>query len=307
MDFRELSYILAIAKYQNITKAAEALYVSQPTLSKFLISLERDLGQRLFRKVGHKYVLTYAGERYVERANEIIRIKNELDNELADIIKQDVGVLNVAIPQMRGTYMLPATLPVFRERHPNVRVNLIEARSDEIDRALLNGQVDVAFYSKPNNLNPNLEYETIKGEELLICVPKGHPVGQHASPNPFSRYPKLDPALLRDELLLRPMPDQRTRQITDDYFDANGLKFTNETFTSNISSIIHLVAAGYGVSFIFETHVKNIVGMDAVDCYSFGEIRTVHDFVASTRKGSYVSNYARDFIDITRQLFAESK
>ena len=62
MDFRELNYVLAIEKYQNITKAADSLYVSQPTLSKFLMNLENTLGQKLFRKLGNKYILTYAGE-----------------------------------------------------------------------------------------------------------------------------------------------------------------------------------------------------------------------------------------------------
>ena len=61
MDFKDLSYVLAIARYQNITKAANSLYVTQPTLTKFLQNLEAELGQKLFRKLGHRFVLTYAG------------------------------------------------------------------------------------------------------------------------------------------------------------------------------------------------------------------------------------------------------
>lgn len=61
MDFKDMSYVLAIAKHQNITKAAEALYITQPTLTKFLQNLERDLGQKLFKRLGNRYVLTYAG------------------------------------------------------------------------------------------------------------------------------------------------------------------------------------------------------------------------------------------------------
>lgn len=75
MDFRDLSYVLAIAKYQNITKAADALYITQPTLTKFLQSLESQMGQKLFRKLGHRFVLTYAGERYVSKATEILNLK----------------------------------------------------------------------------------------------------------------------------------------------------------------------------------------------------------------------------------------
>ena len=87
MDFRELNYVLAIEKYQNITKAADSLYVSQPTLSKFLMNLENTLGQKLFRKLGNKYILTYVGEQYVKTAKEILLLKSNLDIQLADILK----------------------------------------------------------------------------------------------------------------------------------------------------------------------------------------------------------------------------
>ena len=82
MDFKDLSYVLAIARYQNITKAANSLYVTQPTLTKFLQNLETELGQKLFRKLGHRFVLTYAGERYVAKATEILNLKKEMDQLL---------------------------------------------------------------------------------------------------------------------------------------------------------------------------------------------------------------------------------
>ena len=85
MDFRDLSYVLAIAKTQNITKAADSLYVTQPTLTKFLQNLEKEMGQKLFRKLGNRFVLTYAGERYVAKATEILNLKKELDQEMGDI------------------------------------------------------------------------------------------------------------------------------------------------------------------------------------------------------------------------------
>ena len=80
MDFKDLSYVIAIAKTQNITKAADMLYVTQPTLTKFLQNLEREMGQKLFKKLGNRFVLTYAGERYVAKATEILNLKKELDN-----------------------------------------------------------------------------------------------------------------------------------------------------------------------------------------------------------------------------------
>ena len=307
MDFRELTYILAIAKHQNITKAAESLYVGQPTLSKFLISLESDLGLKLFRKLGHKYVLTYAGERYVDKAAQILRMKSDLDAELADIVKRDEGVLNVAFANMRCSYMLPCTLPAFQRLHPNVKVNIYEGNSDENDRRLLEGQVELAFYSKPSETNPLIEYETLSVEELLICAKKGHPVGRFAVPNPSSAYPKLDPSILKNEVILMMQPEQRTRQIVDSFLHERGIRFENVIYTSNLQAIMELVAIGYGVAFIFETHLRHRAPTQSIECYSFGEPKMLSDFVAAYRKGSYLPRYALDFIEIARQSVAVSE
>ena len=303
MDFRELNYVLAIEKYHNITKAAESLYVSQPTLSKFLANLEHDLGQKLFRKLGNKYILTFAGQKYVDTAREILLLKSNLDIELADILKKDVGVLNVAFPRMRCTYMLPATLPVFQAEHPNIKINVFEGSSDENDKLLLEGKAEIAFYSKPETLNPLIDHDTIRKEETLICLCKDHPLGRYAQPNPSSRYPRLDPKLLKNELILQLMPEQRTRQITSRYFSNIGLNFENVMTTSSLPAIMELVSVGYGASFIFETHLMHHHFTKSIDCYSFGEPQTLTDFVVASRHGSYLPSYAHDFIKIARDLF----
>lgn len=306
MDFRELNYVLAIHKYQNITRAANSLYVSQPTLSKFLINLENTLGLKLFRKLGNKYVLTYAGEQYVKTAKEILIMKSNLDIQLADILKRDVGVLNIAFPRMRCIYMLPVTLPRFQQEHPNIKVNVFEGSSDENDKRLLDGKAEIAFYSRPDTPNPKIDYETLNKEELLICLCKNHPLGRYAQPNPSSRYPRLDPMLLQNELILQMMPEHRTRQLTDRYFTSIGLKFKNIMTTSSLPAIMELVSVGYGAAFIFETHLMHYTFTQPIDCYSFGEPKTVSDFVVAHRHGGYLSSYAHDFIRIAKDLFDTS-
>ena len=301
MDFRELTYLQAIAKHGNITKAAESLYVGQPTLSKFLMSLEEELGLKLFRRVGNRYVPTHAGKRYMEKASQILALKADLDAEMADIIKREVGEISVAFASMRCTYMLPCVLPAFHRMHPNVKVNVFEGNSEENDRRLLDGQVEVAFYSKPSDLNSQILYETLAQEELLICTCKDHPLGRFAKPNPASPYPKLELSLLKNEQIIMMRPQQRTRQIMDGILREAGISFEKVLYTSNLPSIMELAALGYGVSFIHESHLRHRAGVQPIDCYSFGEPRVVTDFVAATRRGSYMSRYTQDFIDIVRQ------
>ena len=170
--------------------------------------------------------------------------------ELADILKRDVGVLNLAFARMRCTYMLPGTLPDFRLLHPNVKVNIYEGSSDENDRRLLEGQVDLPFYSRPAVENPQLEYQVLDREELLICTCRDHPLGRFAKES-FGSRPTLDPELLEKELIILLQPEQRTRQITDALCQERHLRFANTVYTSNLPAAMGLVARGYGIAFIF--------------------------------------------------------
>ena len=160
LDFKELRYIASIARNQNLTKASQELYISQPSLSKFLHNLENSMGVKLFDRLGNKFVLTYAGERYLEYAERILLIKKDLDDEMNDISALRDGRLNIAFPQTRCSYMAPAILPEFKRAYPNVRVNLFEASSNELEKMLLNGNVDIAIFNGPVN-HPELASEIL--------------------------------------------------------------------------------------------------------------------------------------------------
>ena len=265
-----------------------------------MIALEEELGLKLFRRLGHRYVLTYAGERYVERAAQILRLKEDLDAEMADILKRDVGVLRVAFAPMRGSYMLPGVLPVFQQRHPNVKITVLEGSSAENDKRLLDGQADLAFYSRPGETNVQIDYQTLAQEELLLCTGQEHPLGKFAKPAPNGAYPYLDLTLLKDERVLLLKPEQRTRQIVDGVLHESRVQLNNTLCTSNMQAIMGLVAGGYGVSFLFDSHLRHRVEPRPIACYRFGENRVLCDFVAASRKGSYLPHYAQDFIEIVK-------
>ena len=299
MDFRELSYIAAIAKHQNITKAAEALYISQPGLSKFLTGLEADLGLKLFDRIDKKYTPTYAGERYLTYARTILDTKASLDAELADIIKRDVGVLNIALPNMRCAYMLPKTLPAFNAKYPNVKVNIFEGTSAVIDQRLLEGETDLAFYSKPYKPNPRITYETLAREELKVCTRLGHPVRD------LAKSGHVELSALGEERLILLSPEQRTGQISRYWLARAGIDLSNSITTNNMPAVIALTEQGWGVSFVFESHLRWHSPKPELDTYSFGDGRVMSDFVAAYRKGGYLSSYARDFIMIAGNLYAQ--
>ena len=302
MDFKDLSYVLAIAKYQNITKAANSLYVTQPTLTKFLQNLETELGQKLFRKLGHRFILTYAGERYVAKATEILHLKKELDQELNDIIKNNSGSLKIAFPTMRGTYMLPCTLPIFNALYPNVHLHILESHSSQLESMLLNGEADLAFFNLPVR-SPDIDYEIISHEELLLILPSRHPLAELGVQKEGCKYPWMDLRQLKNERFIFQIPGQRTQETVDQLFKAYGITPLVKLQTSNIAAKVQLVAKNYGCGFVTETHLKHIEPKPDIACFSVGtDNSTTVDFVAAYRRGSYLPYHAQEYIKIVKDF-----
>lgn len=301
MDFRDLSYVLAIAKYQNITKAAESLYITQPTLTKFLQNLERQLGQKLFKKLGNRFILTYAGERYLSYAKKILDIKKELDQEMGDLSHNHTGVLKVAFPVMRGTYMLPCTLPIFYKLYPNVKLNILEAHSQSLEGMILNGDTDLAFFNLPIK-SVNIDYEIISHEEVLLVISAQHPLARAGVQKKGCKYPWMDLHFMEKEPFILQIPGQRTRQTVDCLLKENGFVPNILLETSNIHASVELASKSYAACFVTETHLKHVHLEAPIARFSVGSPCTTVDFVAAYRKGSYIPHHALEYIKIVKEF-----
>ncbi|WP_181995657.1 LysR family transcriptional regulator [Clostridium sp. AM58-1XD] len=115
MDFKQLFYIVKVAECQNITKAAKALFVSQPSLSQFISKAEEELGVKIFDRSTNPLTLTYAGRKYIEAARKILDINDNVKKELQDIAGYQKGLINLGIPKERGSYMLPGLMKEFKK------------------------------------------------------------------------------------------------------------------------------------------------------------------------------------------------
>lgn len=180
MDFKELEYFSTIVKCGNLTHAARQLYVSQPTLSKFLQKLEEDLGLVLFQRGSRRLKLTYAGQRYYAHVERILSQKREMDAEMTDILRSDRGVLYVGIPPFRCSFSLPKVLPIFHKEFPQVQFRIVEAPSAVLDQKLLNGEIDLAFYMSFERIT-GLSYQVMHSDKMYAILSKGHPLEAKAA------------------------------------------------------------------------------------------------------------------------------
>lgn len=178
MILKELQYILAVEKYGSISKAAEALFITQPALSRYISALEDSLKIHLFYRTGNRLNFTKEGQQYVAAAQKMMNVYEEFRESLSDHSAATRGKLSVSMPSFRSAHFLPLVLPRFIQEYPEVELTVLEAEAEIADELLLNKKADVVVMDYPP-VHTNITYYPFYEEEILIAVPKTiRPVGE---------------------------------------------------------------------------------------------------------------------------------
>jgi len=180
MKLQQLRFLLAVVENElNITAAAEALYTSQPGVSKQLRLLEDELGLQLFVRNGKRIeTLTDAGERVVRHASRIMQ-EAERIKSLADELRGDVsGALALATTQTQARYVLPKVIGHFRDRFEHVDFHLHQGTTEQIGRMVADRQVDFAIVSGSSEPFPDLVTLPVYRWDRVLAVPLDHPLAQ---------------------------------------------------------------------------------------------------------------------------------
>ncbi|SDK53720.1 DNA-binding transcriptional regulator, LysR family [Paenibacillus sp. ov031] len=149
MDIRVLKYFLTVANVGNITKAAEILHITQPTLSRQLMDLEEELGTRLFIRGKRQITLTDSGLLFQQRVKEIISLLDKTERDLAEQKDLIGGVVSIGCVESTVSRALPELLEEFSNRHPRVQYELYSADGDDIREKLDRGNIDIGIFLEP--------------------------------------------------------------------------------------------------------------------------------------------------------------
>ena len=153
MELRVLKYFLMTAREENITKAANLLHITQPTLSRQLMKLEEDLGVKLFRRSNHSIVLTEDGMLLKRRAQEIVTLAEKTEQELSRREEELTGSVSIGCGETRNMSVLSEHMAAFREKHPLVRFNIYSATADEIKERIEKGILDFGLLLEPVDIS----------------------------------------------------------------------------------------------------------------------------------------------------------
>lgn len=159
MELRVLRYFLAVAREENISRAAEALYITQPTLSRQLAELEEELGTPLFVRGKRKISLTEEGILLRRRAEEMVELESRTEEEFRNLGKSIGGTVSIGAAEAKAAEILPRAIVSFREKYPDVTFDLYSDIADHVRERLDRGLLDIGLLVEPGEIG---KYEFLR-------------------------------------------------------------------------------------------------------------------------------------------------
>ncbi|MDO4905079.1 MAG: LysR substrate-binding domain-containing protein [Lautropia sp.] len=244
MTLTELKYIVAVARERHFGRAAEACFVSQPTLSVAIKKLEDELEVQIFERGNTEVTITPLGERIVEQAQRVL----EESATIREIAKQGkdprIGALRLGVIHTIGPYLLPRLVPAMLKEAPEMPLLLHEGMTAKLLEQLKLGDIDVALVAEPMAI-PGFMTWPVYNEPFVVAVPVSHP---------WARRPSVDATELKEQTMLllgtghcfRDQVLQVCPELSRYSQASAGIQKTFEG--SSLETIRHMVASGIGIT-----------------------------------------------------------
>jgi len=174
MDLRHLETFVKIAELNSFTKAAEELYITQPTVSKQIVDLEGYFGVRLIDRTKRQVILTRAGEILYKYGKDFMALRKETIDALEAFKGLKKGTVIVGASTIPGIYILPQVLNTFREQYNGIRIKLIVSDSKDIMEKMEQGFIDVGFVGS-RDTTKKLEFRKLIEDTIVFIAPRGYP------------------------------------------------------------------------------------------------------------------------------------
>lgn len=250
-ELRHLVYFLEVARQLHFRRAAEALAVAQPALSRQIAQLEKAVGAQLFVRSRRRVELTQAGRAFADRIEPVLRSLSAAARELKALTQGQAGHIRIAFTGLAMATVLPGILREFNQRYPGIRLELNESPTAAQHAALLAGDLECGFFHPDAGGTPGIQTRLLLRERNGILLPSGHPLARSSAlklkdlaSTPFVLFPRSHNPGFYDRILASCARTGMTPKIAEEVWPrANG---------------IGLVRAGIGATFITPSEARNV-------------------------------------------------
>ena len=298
MELNQLRYFQTVARFQQMTKAAEELHISQSSLSKTISMLERDVGAKLFDRLGNRIILNRTGQTFLKRVDRALL---ELEDAVREVNASDCGSIHFAasIPGLCTSY-----LDAFLQSCPQVMLRQSIMGPEEMTAALESGELDCALTFSDIS-SERITCETLVQEEMLMLVSRNHPLAD---------YEKAPLSVFAEELFVCNNADENTRQMLYDHCRQAGF-VPHMGFDGNeLELAFKLVAENHGVMMISSLIYHWMMSMEIITPplhyitpIEITEPRCQRALSLAMLDNHYVSKTTEQFIAGLRDYFKQQK
>lgn len=256
MELRHLRYFCAVAEWQGFNRAANALHISQSSISDQILDLEREIGIKLFNRSRQRVSLTPAGELFLEDARKILADAEHAIDRVRRSSRGEIGSLRIAFLVWGASSFLPRVIREFRQLHSGVHLSLMEMLPNEQAEALVRGTLDVGFTRRPQRpYDSQLCCETVYFDPLLAVLPVDHPL----TARPLKLKDLANESFVLCEREISPALFDRIISLCEQAGFTPRIVQTSNVF----SSVLALVEAGEGITLI-PSSLRNVRFSDLV-------------------------------------------
>ena len=250
MTLNQLKIFLAIAEVGNVTKAADLLGITQSAASASIASIENIYQVKLFERVGRSIILSEVGKRFLPEAQSAIASAKSASKYLRSLSEKTVGSLKIAASQTIANYWLPRKLALFHARHPEVALHLTMTNTSAVEKAVVNGKVDIGFV-EAEVFSDELRFIKVDHDQiaLVASVSRWASLGLSDNLNNISKLPWI----VREK-------GSGTRKVLEDLVIQNKISWSDLDIVLELpsnESVREAVIAGVGVTLI-SRHVVSL-------------------------------------------------
>lgn len=256
IDEHEWRSVLQVAKDGTFSAAAKHLYISQPSLSQCIKKVETELGVRLFDRSQTPLALTTAGEIYVRQAKEILRIRQALVQEVADLSELRTGSLTIGSSRTRSACFLIDPLVAFHRQYPGIQLAIKEAPVRTLEEYAAAGTVDFALLYD-SSMRADFDSVELCRERTMLALPKSHPLARAYAEDDVQGFPRISFAAMDGEPFIRLQPRRQMAEVYDKLCKDSGAE-PHVIFEANsIIEASELCAAGLGATLVTDMLVQS--------------------------------------------------
>ncbi|WP_256760170.1 LysR family transcriptional regulator [Cohnella sp. WQ 127256] len=293
MDIRHLLYITAIVRHNSFTKAAEALHITQPTISKAIRNLERELDIELFVRDKKTVKLTDAGEAIVRHAGPILHSFDNMVIELNDLTYLKQGHIRIGLPPMAGSNFFPGVIKQFQERYPGISIKLEEDGAAKIVQGIADGVLDAGVVLCPIDERAFDSFSLVKDKMKVIMHPSHR----------LATRKRIDLRELASERFILFGSDFALHDCIINECNLVGFSPTIVYESSQWDFIGEMVAENLGIAMLPDT-ICRLLQPDKIYSVELETPIPWHLAMAWRREG-YLSLATREWIAFTRSQFAK--